>query len=299
MHYSSTEPQLSGFDVAKGLADTLQSPDPLPVRAAAYRLGNLLSLPKAGKWRGCAFAGMVVPRAALEYPGVEIERLLKLNAIFPATLAELADYERAYGNPDQVVKNRERQFTELRNELRRRLRGARKDSARAKLLSDFIGEWSDVENQCRMRWSGEFGLLMGKSQEQVRRYWIDKESDLRTLGGKEDIYREQIEKLAEPLLIAAAGLSIDITPLHDFLASMSHQWNGLNPKEREAQAWLQPLRYKLLHGEKKNLPIYLRIAAAFWRQGWKIFIAALTAVTVLVATAAAVHFFRSRGINLQ
>lgn len=270
-----------------------------PEDAPAYRLGNLLSLPNAGKWRGHAFAGMLVDRSALEHPGVDLSRLLNLEAIFPATADELASYERVYGESKQMMENRERQFTELLRQLHKRERAARKNSAKVKLLNDLIREWSDIENQCRMRWSGEFGVLMGKSDEQVRRYHLERASDLRTLGGKEDIYRERLSELGEPLLIAAAGMSLDISPLHDFLKSTSFQWNGRNPKEWEALKWLPALRYSLLHQEKHAASISRRAVEVLWEQGWKSAFAVLTAVAILLATGFIILYFRSRGINLR
>ncbi len=272
---------------------------PTPEDAPAYRLGNLLSLPSAGKWRGHAFAGMVVPRPVLLKPGVELRRLLNLQAIFPATIAELTEYERQYGESREIVEKREGQLGGLRRSLNKRARAVRSDSARAGLFAELVREWSDIENQCRMRWTGEFGGLIGKTEEQIRRYWLDRESDLRTLGEKEDHYREQMTVVAEPLLIAAAGLSVDIAPLHDFLASTAHQWNGRNPKEWEVLDWLPKLRYKLLHQEQQSKPWYKRASSFAIENGVKIVVGIVVGVAVTLVVAFAIAYFRSRGINLK
>ena len=271
------------------------SPSMLPDEFPAYRLGNLLSLPNCGKWRGNAFAGMVVRRAAFDHPGVELKRLIDLHAVFPATLEDLRTYEEVYGEPHVLVENRSRLIAELSHDLRKRVGAARRESAKARLLSDLIGEWSDIENQCRMRWSGEFGVLMGKSEEQVRRYYLDREADLRTLAGKEDVYRDQVSALAEPILIAAAGMSLDIAPLHDFIKSMSFQWNGRNPKEWAALAWIPPVRYKMLHHEREAVSLPRQLLSMLWGGWWKLVAAVLT----LIVTGLVVMYFRSKGLNLK
>lgn len=269
--------------------------EPSPEDAKAYRLGNLLSLPKAGKWRGNAFSGMVVPRDSLLKSGVELRRLLGLGAIFPATLAELSEYERKYGERPQVIVRREREFAALRGDLRNRTRATRRDSARVRLLAELIREWSDIENQCRMRWTGEFGGLMGKTEEQVRRYYLNRESDLRSLGGKDDIYREHMSALAEPLLVATAGMSMDIAPLHDFIGSTAHQWNARNPKEWEVLDWLPKLLYRLLHQERQSKSLFGRILRTAIEQWWKV----LIAVATVVLTGIVVNYLRARGVNLK
>lgn len=115
------------------------------------------------------------------------------------------------------------------------------------------------------------------------------------MGGKEDIYREKINEVAEPLLIAAAGMSMDITLLDDFRNSTAFQWNGANPKEFEVLAWLPTLRYKLLHQEKNENPLVYRALLAFFRQWWTLIMAVLTAVV----TGLVIMHLRSRGIVLK
>ena len=302
MPESAIQPVRVGFD--QGATDApaivegaVVSTDeaPTPEDAPAYRLGNLLSLANAGKWRGHAFKGMVVSRAALLQPGVELRRLLDLNAIFPATLAELVEWESKYGETSQTSDKREEQIRVLQRNLQKRMRAASPDSARVRLLAELIREWSDIENQCRMRWTGEFGGLMGKTEEQVRRYYLDRESDLRTLGRKEDIYREQMSAVAEPLLIATAGMSMDIAPIHDFLGSTAHQWNSRNPKEWQVLDWLPQLQYKLLHQERQSKSHFLRATVWVFEQWWKF----LIAVATVLATALVVNYFKARGINFK
>ncbi len=261
----------------------------------AFRLGNLGPLAGAGKWRGHALAGMVVYRSALLHPGVELRRLLDLKAIFPATIAELNRYEQQYGEAPQIVIQRKEQIDALRRSLSKRVSQCKADSTRVELLIKLIGEWSAIEGRCRIRWHGEFGSLVGKTEEEVKRHYLDRETDLRTWGQQEDVYRDIMAKVAEPVLITGAGLPVDIAPLHDFLQSTKCQFGSRNPGEWDVLNWLPTLRYKLLHSEGQSKRWYR--SAAEWVGGnlTKIIVAVLGPVIVLLV----VYYLKSHGVNLK
>jgi hypothetical protein len=178
---------------------------------------------------------------------------------------------------------------------------AKKNSARATLFKEFINEWSAIESQCRERWTGEFGGLMGKTEDEIRRYWLDRESDLRTLGGKEDIYREQMTALAQPLLIAAAGfLGINILPLKQFLDSTAHQNNVRNfEAESIAHQWLEQVHYKSLHQEETKEPWWKRILLAVFGESWKLVVSIIGIIAGIVVVAYVVPWLRSKGVPIK
>jgi hypothetical protein len=224
------------------------------LNAPVYIVRNLLSLPKAGKWLGSTFDGMVIRRSQLEHPGVEISRLCRLRAIEPGSLQQLDAYEVEYGEPAENIARRTAELAKLRNDLKKRMACVRKDSERVLLLLDLIREWSEAESAARKEWQGKFGEWIGLNEEQIKRLRLAREYRLRTLAGREAVYRDALSEIGETLLIAAAGIpGFSAEVLQNFLKSTSMQFNGINPVQWPVEQWLPHLRHKLLYKERGNI----------------------------------------------
>jgi hypothetical protein len=228
-------------------------------------------------WGGILVPGMVISSNDIDRPGIEISNLIERGILRPAAAEEVKQFKKRY----PISKTEERvQRTERRaylEKLEERLANAKKLSAKAALCLELVKELRERQANLSHALMGESGGRVGHSEEETRAYHVQIHRRVQVLKVVYKAIKRAINKLAEPLMVAAEKLpDFPSTPLLYLLETWDMQFYlGTNPVFAGAEDFLKRLRLKLLSQEVENTPtaegIWERAYAGFRRLGTRLY----------------------------